>query len=52
MALINRVTRLFKADIHAVLDQIEEPEQLLRQAVRDMEEELRGRGPACRSFAP
>jgi phage shock protein A len=39
MALINRITRLFKADFHAVLDQIEEPEQLLRQAIRDMEDE-------------
>ncbi len=40
MALINRISRLFKADFHAVLDQIEEPEQLLKQAVRDMEDEL------------
>ena len=40
MALINRVSRLFKADFHAVLDRIEEPEQMLRQAVRDMEDEL------------
>ena len=40
MALINRVSRLFKADFHAVLDQIEEPEQLLKQAMRDMEDEL------------
>ena len=40
MALINRVTQLFKADLNAVLDQIEEPEQLLRQAIRDMEDEL------------
>lgn len=40
MALINRVSRLFRADFNAVLDQIEEPEQLLRQAIRDMEEEL------------
>ena len=40
MALINRVSRLFKADMHAVLDRIEEPEQMLRQAVRDMEDEL------------
>jgi len=37
MALINRVTRLFQADMHAVLDRIEEPDMLLRQAVRDME---------------
>lgn len=40
MALINRVSRLFKADFHAVLDQIEEPEQLLKQAIREMEDDL------------
>ena len=40
MALINRVSRLFKADLHAVLDHIEEPEQLLKQAIRDMEDDL------------
>jgi len=40
MALINRLSRLFKADFHAVLDQIEEPEQLLKQAIRDMEDDL------------
>lgn len=44
MALINRVARLFKADFHAVLDQLEEPEQLLRQAIRDMEDDLRETG--------
>lgn len=38
MALINRVSRLFKADVHAVLDRMEEPEALLRQSVREMEE--------------
>ena len=40
MALVHRLTQLFKADANAVLDQLEEPEQLLRQAVRDMEEEF------------
>ena len=40
MALITRVSRLFRADLHAVLDRIEEPYVLLRQAVREMEEEL------------
>jgi len=40
MALINRISRLFKADFNAVLDQIEEPEALLKQAMRDMEDEL------------
>jgi phage shock protein A len=40
MALITRVSRLLRADLHAVLDLVEEPEVLLRQAVREMEEEL------------
>ncbi len=40
MALITRVSRLFRADVNAVLDRMEEPELLLRQAVREMEEEL------------
>jgi phage shock protein A len=40
MALIKRVSRLFAADMHAVLDQLEEPEAVLRQAIREMEEEL------------
>ena len=40
MALINRMSRLFTADVHAVLDRIEEPEVLLKHAVREMEEEL------------
>lgn len=37
MALITRLTRLFEADFHAVLDRIEEPELQLRQAVREMQ---------------
>ena len=37
MALITRVTRLFRSDLHAVLDNIEEPQILLKQAVREME---------------
>lgn len=40
MALISRVTRLFRADFHAVLDRVEEPDILLRQAIREMEEDL------------
>lgn len=43
MALITRISRLFKADFHAVLDQIEEPELMLRQAIREMEEDLDAR---------
>jgi phage shock protein A len=40
MTLIARVSRLFKADLHAVLDRVEEPDMVLRQAVREMEEDL------------
>ena len=40
MALITRVARLFRADMHAVLDRMEEPELLLKQAIREMEEAL------------
>jgi len=40
MALISRLSRLFNADMNAVLDQIEEPELLLNQAIREMEEML------------
>lgn len=40
MALFRRVARLFRADFHAVLDRVEEPDILLRQAIREMEEAL------------
>jgi phage shock protein A len=40
MALITRITRLFQADLHAVLDRIEEPDVLLKQGLREMEDEL------------
>jgi phage shock protein A len=37
MALVIRLSRLFQADFHAVLDRIEEPDLQLRQAVREMQ---------------
>jgi len=40
MALIKRVTRLFRADMHAVLDNLEEPDILLKQSIREMESAL------------
>lgn len=40
MPLIDRFTRLVSADLHALIDRIEEPELLLRQAVRELEDEL------------
>lgn len=42
MTLITRLGRLFRADFNAVLDGLEEPGMLLKQAVRDMEEALNG----------
>jgi len=40
MTLMMRITRLFKADMHGLLDLLEEPEAVLKQAVRDMESEI------------
>ncbi len=40
MALITRLSKLFQADMHAVLDKIEDPELLLKQAIREMEESI------------
>jgi phage shock protein A len=40
MTLITRVTRLFRADMHGMLDALEEPELLLKQAIREMQATL------------
>lgn len=40
MALITRIGRLFRADFNAVLDRIEEPEVVLKQALREMQDAL------------
>jgi phage shock protein A len=40
MALMTRMSRLVTADLHAVLDRLEEPDVLLKQAIREMEDEL------------
>ena len=40
MALITRLRRLFQADMHAVLDALEEPALLLKQSIREMEESI------------
>lgn len=40
MTLIMRITRLLKADMHGLLDLLEEPEAVLKQAIRDMESEI------------
>jgi phage shock protein A len=40
MALITRISRLLRADLHAVLDRLEAPELVLAQAIREMEQAL------------
>jgi len=40
MNILTRISRLFKADIHGILDSLEEPEIILKQAVRDMQDEI------------
>jgi phage shock protein A len=42
MALITRISRLFKADMHSLLDALEEPASVLKQAVRDMTADIEG----------
>ena len=40
MSILTRIFRLFKADIHGVMDHIEDQGLLLKQHLRDMEESL------------
>jgi len=40
MAIIARIVKIFKADIHGVMDQLEDRGLLLKQHLRDMEEAL------------
>ena len=40
MAILTRIFQLFEADIHGVMDQIEDQGLLLKQHLRDMEESL------------
>ena len=38
MAIRARIFRLFKADVHSILDSLEDPKAVLAQAIRDMQE--------------
>ena len=40
MALMTRISRLFVADVNAILDNLEEPEALLKQAMHEMQDEM------------
>lgn len=40
MAIANRIKRLLRADVNAILDVIEEPDAVLKQAIREMQDTL------------
>lgn len=40
MSILTRISRLFKADIHGILDNLEQPEIILQQSIRDMQNEV------------
>jgi len=40
MAIINRLSRLIRADFHGVLDNLEEPQLQLKQSIREMQDAL------------
>ncbi len=46
MAIARRLSNLLSADVHAVLDLMEAPQTLLKQAIRDMEEEIQSQQQA------
>jgi phage shock protein A len=53
MAILSRMMRLFKADVHGVMDQLEDKGLLLKQYLREMEadlEEKQGRLNRIESF--
>ena len=41
MSISKRIVRLVKSDIHEILDCLEDPQAILSQAIRDMEDEMR-----------
>ncbi len=43
MSVLSRITRLFKADIHGVMDQFEDKELLIKQYLREMENNLQSK---------
>ncbi len=40
MSITRRFTQLMKADVHGVLDLLEEPASIIRQSIREMTEEI------------
>lgn len=40
MSVLTRMTRLFKADVHGILDAIEDPRTIVKQSIREMQGEI------------
>ena len=40
MGIFNRIGRLWKADVHGIIDSLEEPQRVLKQALREMQDEI------------
>ncbi len=38
MTIVNRMSRMIKADIHGIMDKVEEPKLMLKHALREMDE--------------
>ncbi len=50
MSVLSRITRLFKADIHGVMDQLEDKELLVKQYLREMETSLQSKEMVLRQL--
>ncbi len=51
MSVLSRIIRLFKADIHGVMDQLEDKELLVKQYLREMETSLQNKEMMLRQLA-
>lgn len=51
MGIMTRILRLWKADIHGVMDQLEDKELLLKQYLREMENDLQKKEGRLQQFA-
>lgn len=49
MGVLKRIGKLITADIHGMLDNLEDPSDICKQAIRDMEEEIAGLRDAIRA---
>ena len=50
MSIGKRITQLLRADVHGVLDLLEEPEAMARQSVREMEQNILSREQQLQSL--